>query len=110
MKGEALLKEGVAMKKLAVAMAVLLFFVYSFAGADTAVYDNDKNLMYRIRGNQVFDTNGNKVGYLRGAKIYDLDKNPLYRIKGLRLYDESGNAVGRKRVVPPYSPQQKRKY
>ncbi len=87
------------MKKAALA-AVLLFFLCSFAHADTAVYDNDRNLLYRIRGNQVFDANGNKVGYLRDSRIYDLDKNPLYRIKGSRLYDDEGRPIGRKREVP----------
>jgi hypothetical protein len=97
------------MKRLVFAVIVFLLFPCFFAYADTTVYDNDKNLKYRIRDNQVYDADGNKVGYLRGAKIYDLNKNPLYRVKGSHLYDDAGNAVGSKREVSPYGPRQKGK-
>jgi len=83
------------LRKSAFAIAVLVFLACSTAAADTVVYDNDNNLLYRIRNDTVFDRDGNKVGYLRGSRIYDLDKNPLYRVKGSRLYDDRATPWGK---------------
>ena len=61
------------------------------------VYDNDGNLLYKIKCGKIYDKNGNLIGYIdENGRMYDLDGNYMGRIdEDGNVYDKDGNLIGK---------------
>ena len=48
----------------------------------------------RIDGNDIYDRNGNKIGYVNGSDIYGRNGNKIGYVQGHDIYDSNYSKIG----------------